>query len=198
MRHRLHLVNKPEQHPYRQDHPLIRLTHRVKPDIITAGNICDTHLPFQIPQDLFCRLRRLLQHFNDLRTGQGSVLREPLDHILFIGQQHDNHLLLYSFVPKCVFRAKYALSISLLLPFLEDGFQLGTVSRDHFLFLFGRLNDDRHLTVVGTDQRLAAFKAGDGTDLGFRKLQRIPYKLRFVRLQIQNDLILELLIIARP
>lgn len=139
-----------------------------------------------------------LQHLYDLRTGQGSVLREPFDHILFIGQQHDNHLLLYSFAPKCVFRAKYALLIRLLLPLLENGFQLGTVGRDHFLFLFGRLNDDRHLTVVGTDQRLAAFKAGNGTDLGLRKLQRIPDKLRFVRFQIQNDLILELLIIARP
>ena len=93
MRHRFHLVNESEQHPYCQDHPLIRLAHRVKPDIITTKNICDTHLPFQIPQDLFCRLRRLLQHLYDLRTGQGSVLREPFDHILFIGQQHDNHLL---------------------------------------------------------------------------------------------------------
>lgn len=81
MRHRFHLVNEPEQHPYRQDHPLIRLAHRVKANIITVGNICDTHLPFQIPQDLFCRLRRLLQHLYDLRTGQGSVLREPFDHM---------------------------------------------------------------------------------------------------------------------
>ena len=93
MRHRFHLVNEPKQHPYRQDHPLIRLAHRVKSDIITAGNIRNEHLPFQIPQDLFCRLRRLLQHFYDLRTGQGSLLRKPFDHILFIGQQHDNHLL---------------------------------------------------------------------------------------------------------
>ena len=93
MRHRLHLINEPEQYPYRQDYSLIRLTHWVEADIIAAGNICDTHLPFQIPQDLFCRLRRFLQHLYDLRTGQGSVLREPFDHILFVSQQHDNHLL---------------------------------------------------------------------------------------------------------
>ncbi len=76
------------------------------------------------------------------------------------------------------------------LPLPENGFQLGPVGGDHLLLLLGGLDDHRHLVAVGADQGLAALKLGNGAKLRPRQLQHFLYGFGFIRLQIQNDLVL--------
>ena len=77
-----------------------------------------------------------------------------------------------------------------MLPSAEDCLQLGPVGGDHLLLLSGRLDDHGDLIAVAVDQGLAPFKLGNGADLGVGQLQDIPDIVGFVRLQIQDDLVL--------
>ena len=76
------------------------------------------------------------------------------------------------------------------LPFFQDSLQFGTICCNHLLLQFGCFDNNRDLIVVGTDKGLSAFEARDRTDLCTGQLQSLLHILCFVRLQIQNDLVL--------
>lgn len=88
MGHRVHKINELQQHPHGQDRPLIRLTERVRADVIPARDIRNAHLSFQIPQDLLRSLGRFAQQPDNLGPGQCSILGQPFYNILLILKQH--------------------------------------------------------------------------------------------------------------
>ena len=87
MGHRLHIVYELQQHPDSQDNALIGLCQRVKSAVITVSNICDPHVSLEVIQNLFRSPWRLAQHPEKLCLGQGTILREPFDHMGFIFKQ---------------------------------------------------------------------------------------------------------------
>ena len=89
MGHRVHGVNKLQQYPDCKNHPLIRLAVGIQPQIIASAHIRDPQGPLQITQDFLCCLRRLIpQQTDDLCFRQSPILGQPLDHTLFLRQQH--------------------------------------------------------------------------------------------------------------
>lgn len=78
----------------------------------------------------------------------------------------------------------------LFLPFPKDSLQFGPVRGNHFFLNLRSLNDYRNLIVVGADESLPALKLGNGPHLRPSELESFLHMLRFIRLQIQNNLIL--------
>ena len=78
----------------------------------------------------------------------------------------------------------------LSLPLFENCGQLCPVGSDHGLFLRAGLDDHGNLAVVGADQCFASFKPGDGAKLCGSQLQHLLHMAGFIRLQIENDLVL--------
>lgn len=89
MGHRLYFVYELEQNPDSKYDSLIWLTHGICSQIVAAGDLMDQHLLLQRTDNLLRSLRGLiLQHSNNLRFGQGSILGQPAYDILFFLQQH--------------------------------------------------------------------------------------------------------------
>ena len=118
-------------------------------------------------RDSCCAARLIIEHLQDLRFGQGSVLGQPFDHMLLIFQQHNFTSLLYAF--SFQMRISFCMRL-ILLPFVEKGLQFGTVSGDHFFLYFGCLDHHRDLIIVGADQSLTPFKLGNGAHFCAGKL----------------------------
>ena len=81
------MVDKLQQHPHRQDDTLLRLAHGVNTQIVAAGNVMEHHFPLEAADNLLSGLRRLiLQQLDHLCLSQRSILRQPVDDILFFLQ----------------------------------------------------------------------------------------------------------------
>lgn len=79
------------------------------------------------------------------------------------------------------------------LPFLQNCLKFSPVRGDHFLFYLGSLDDHRDFVIIGTDEGLASFKLGNGTDLCPGQLQGLLHILGLIRFQIQNNFILRVI-----
>lgn len=64
--------------------------------------------------------------------------------------------------------------------------------RNHLLLLFKSLDNYRHLIVIGANQCLTSFKLGNGTDFRRCQFQHLFHIACLIRLQIENNLIIEI------
>jgi len=68
--HGLDLVDELKQHPYSQDDALVGLDHGVESQVVTAGDIRNSQLPFQVLDNPLRCLRALVpQQPDHLRFG---------------------------------------------------------------------------------------------------------------------------------
>ena len=152
MRHRVHIVDKFQQHPDRKDNTLVWLAQMVQPQIIPITYIGDPLFPFEVTDNFFRCIRRLIpQQPQHLCFRQCSILGQPFDYILLIVQQHSIHLLIMRilFGKRILSRMRF-----LFLPFPKDSLQFGPVRGNHFFLNLRSLNDYRNLIVVGADESI--------------------------------------------
>ena len=79
------MVDEPQQHPHRHNHPLVRDAVGIQAQVIAAGYWGNAVVPFQVVEDPLRRGGRLVpQQAHHLGPGQRPVLGQPLDYVLFV------------------------------------------------------------------------------------------------------------------
>ena len=85
----LHTVDELQQHPHRQDDPLVWGAIGVQAQVVAVPHIGDALVPLHAVQQPFRRGGGFVpQQPHHLGLGQRAVLGQPLDYVLFVCQKH--------------------------------------------------------------------------------------------------------------